>query len=177
VLYELRDDLDETQTIVLDGTHGATIKWVHLEPVAYLKRPSFLQWLARFLVRRLSGWLFFGLLTTIIGGSLYNSGLPMVREFDNTFLGIRLPFVIVCGIAIPWLPYTVRRLYAGKLWSTQATFLRVIGIPSFLMCRALHRRLRPGTSHVEHSQQHSQQHPVHSKDGEQDWRTTTAESD
>lgn len=127
------DDLDETQIIVLDGAFGASIKWDRLERVAFLKRPTILQLLARFFIRGFSGWFVMGLLITIIGGSLYSSALQRGDYISlmagQAFLGMGLPLFIPCALAIPFLPKIVRRLYAGKLWATQAAFFGVTGIP------------------------------------------------
>jgi hypothetical protein len=133
-----KDHLGETQIIVLDGAFGAAIKWERLERVAFLKRSTLLQLFARFLIRGFSGWFFFGLIMTIIGGIVYN--LDTTDEYGNTtsgagqaagksLLGTGLPFLILSVPVIPFLPGIVRRLYAGKLWATQAAFFGVTGIP------------------------------------------------
>lgn len=116
---------DETQIIVLDGAFGAAIKWKHLKPVAFMKRATILQVMARFLVRGFSLWFFYGFLMTIIGGALNSSS----EGAGNAMLAAGLPILIPCLIAMPFLPTMVRRLYAGKLWATQATFFGVCGIP------------------------------------------------
>ena len=116
--------LDETQVIVLDGAFGAAIKWERLEPVAFMKRATLLQVIARILVRGFSVWFFYGLLLTIIGGAIdsYTPGA------GRAMLGAGLPVLIPCLIAMPFLPTMVRRLYAGKLWATQAAFFGVQGV-------------------------------------------------
>jgi hypothetical protein len=118
---------DETQIIVLDGAFGASIKWKCLKPVAFMKRATLLQVVARILVRGFSVWFFYGLILTIIGGAI-NSYAPSTGTGD-AMLGAGLPVLIPCLIAIPFLPTMVRRLYAGKLWATQAAFFGVQGIP------------------------------------------------
>lgn len=117
--------LDETQIIVLDGAFGAAIKWERLEPVAFMKRATLLQIIARILVRGFSVWFFYGLILTLAGAAIntYSSGA------GSAMLGAGLPVLIPCLIAIPFLPTLVRRLYAGKLWATQAAFFGVEGIP------------------------------------------------
>lgn len=117
--------LDETQIIVLDGAFGAAIKWERLEPVAFMKRATLLQIIARILVRGFSVWFFYGLILTLIGAAI-NSYSPGA---GSATLGAGLPVLIPCLIAIPFLPTLVRRLYAGKLWATQAAFFGVEGIP------------------------------------------------
>jgi hypothetical protein len=117
--------LDETQIIVLDGAFGAAIKWERLEPVAFMKRATLLQIIARIMVRGFSVWFFYGLILTFIGAAI-NSYSPGA---GSATLGAGLPVLIPCLIAIPFLPTLVRRLYAGKLWATQAAFFGVQGIP------------------------------------------------
>lgn len=119
------DPSDETQIIVLDGAFGAAIKWERLEPVAFMKRATLLQVIARILVRGFSVWFFYGLILTLIGAAI-NSYSPGA---GSATLGAGLPVLIPCLIAIPFLPTLVRRLYAGKLWATQAAFFGVQGIP------------------------------------------------
>jgi hypothetical protein len=122
---EKADPSDETQIIVLDGAFGAAIKWERLEPVAFMKRATLLQMIARILVRGFSVWFFYGLVLTLIGAAI-NSYSPGA---GSATLGAGLPVLIPCLIAIPFLPTLVRRLYAGKLWATQAAFFGVEGIP------------------------------------------------
>lgn len=117
--------LDETQIIVLDGAFGAAIKWERLEPVAFMKRATLLQMIARILVRGFSVWFFYGLLMVIIGG-IFNGLSP---GGGTGMLAAGLPILIPCLVAMPFLPSMVRRLYAGKLWATQAAFFGVQGIP------------------------------------------------
>ena len=119
------DASDETQIIVLDGAFGAAIKWGRLEPVAFMKRATLLQLIARILVRGFSVWFLYGLVFTLIGAAI-NSYSPGA---GSGLLGAGLPVLIPCLITIPFLPTLVRRLYAGKLWATQAAFFGVQGIP------------------------------------------------
>jgi hypothetical protein len=116
--------LDGTQIIVLDGAFGAAIKWEQLEPVAFMKRATAWQSFARFLVRGFSVWFLYGLTMLII--SVFMNALGS----DGTAaMAAGLPILIPCLIAVPFLPTMVRRLYAGKLWATQAAFFGIAGIP------------------------------------------------
>lgn len=131
---------DETQMIVLDGAFGASIKWESLDPVAFLKRPTGSEMFARFLVRGFPGWFLTGLAFTIAGASYHLLVCSMLGASGTClknpgaiaggpYLGVGLTFLILCVMVMALLPRIIRRLYAGKLWSTQAAFFGVTGIP------------------------------------------------
>jgi hypothetical protein len=101
----------ENDTVILDGAHGAAIRWKSFAPVAYLIRASWKRLLANTLFR--SSPLVF--ITAI--------SLILLRVFSP--IGELL--LVVSLITILASPYLVRLQYGGKLWGTQAWFFGVEG--------------------------------------------------
>lgn len=122
--------LDETQIIVLDGAVGAFIQWESLEPVAFLKRPTVWQKSARGSIRGILPFLMSGFILTVMGVSRNNpAASDAERNTAVTYLMVGLFFLIPSFLATCCLPEVMRRLYAGKLWATQAAFFGISGIP------------------------------------------------
>jgi hypothetical protein len=101
-------------TIILDGAHGAAIRWKSFAPVAYLVRASWKRLLANTLFR-ISPLVFFVAITLL---SL---------SFAIGYAPIATLLLLVSLVPILAAPYLVRLQYGGKLWGTQAWFFGVEG--------------------------------------------------
>jgi hypothetical protein len=115
---------DDTEIIVLDGAFGASIKWEELEPVAFMKRATPWQTVARFFIRGFSVWFSTGVAMSVAG-----IVMNVLGDDGTAYMASGFPVLILCLIAIPFLPTFVRRMYAGKLWATQAALFGIAGIP------------------------------------------------
>ena len=105
-------------TIIIDGSFAATIRWDEFIPVDYRRKLSIFGSVARVLYRFSPATLIFGFILTFIG----------IRQARI----VGLVLIASATIAFACSPYIVRRLYQydSKTWSTQPCFFGIEGYVS-----------------------------------------------
>jgi hypothetical protein len=92
--------------------------------VAFMKRATPWQTVTRFFIRGVSVWFSTGVAMSVAG-----IVMNVLGDDGTAYMASGFPVLILCLIAIPFLPTFVRRMYAGKLWATQAALFGIAGIP------------------------------------------------
>ncbi|KAI0175862.1 hypothetical protein GGR52DRAFT_538493 [Hypoxylon sp. FL1284] len=134
----------DDQTVILDGTFGATIQWDRMEQVAFYKRRTVARTIAIVAVRALPTYLLAGLVMTITAtlplggsGSDYSENLSYYRR-DSVSPGLQGLLAVGIVVLIPAIiitllaPIMLWDLYRGKFWSTQALLIGMEGVPENL---------------------------------------------
>ena len=101
--------IGDNDTIILDGAHGAAIRWKAFTHVAVLTRDSWRRFFVRYAFRS-SFWFF------VTGASFIASRVHSLMAIGGIFLAIALIFILLS-------PYLIHILYTGKIWDQQAWFL------------------------------------------------------
>ncbi|KAI1779817.1 hypothetical protein F4818DRAFT_154610 [Hypoxylon cercidicola] len=144
----------DDQTVTLDGTFGATIRWNRMDQVAFYKRPTIARTFAKIVVRALPIYLIAGLAMVISAAELQSAfghesgpgGLSGFSGFGSSFssrsnpggnattalLAVGLVFLIPAAIMSLLAPAMLWGLYRGKFWSTQALLIGIEGVPDNL---------------------------------------------
>lgn len=134
--------LHDTNIIVLDGAFGAFIEWEKLRPVAFLKRPSNLQKLARAFIRVILFYLVFGLALTATGAHFRNistvlpnekrslSNNSLLDDFNSTTDGFDFPSNITNTTAEATKHFSD---YNATMGSALLAFGLIFFLPSILL--------------------------------------------
>lgn len=119
------NDATTTQTVVLDGVHGASICWSKLAPVPFIKRQTVTRRITKVMLPKMPFIFVFALFYLAIYALAY-IGDPK-NPVAVAFLAISS---IVTGSCFAFLlasPYLLKDLFYGKFWSTQARFYGIEG--------------------------------------------------
>ena len=100
--------IGDNDTVILDGAHGAAIRWKAFTHVAVLTRDSWSRFFVRYAFRS-SFWLF------VWGASFVATQRHDLMVVGGIFLAIALVFILLS-------PYLIHILYTGKFWGQQAWF-------------------------------------------------------
>lgn len=118
------NDAPETQTVVLDGVHGASICWSKLAPVPFIKRQTVTRRVTKVLLPKLPVIFAFALFILIVIASTYTSDAD---EIVKAFLALSSVVTGACFAFFLASPYLLKNLFYGKFWSTQARFYGIEG--------------------------------------------------
>ncbi|KAF2178160.1 hypothetical protein K469DRAFT_695699 [Zopfia rhizophila CBS 207.26] len=110
----------DNSKVLLDGAYGASIRWNHLETVAFIKRDTALRTVGKIAVR--TSPLYFSL-----GVFLVATGREFRMRGPNPILIIGAILLASSLLAIFVSPYLLFKIYLGKFWSTQAWFFGIEG--------------------------------------------------
>jgi len=119
------DEEISTQTVVLDGVHGASICWSELAPVPFVKRATS--------IRRLTSMTLPGIPFIFLLGLFYLLTGTYYRIWDGSNVvndATVAVYSIVTAVSLAILlasPYLLKNLFYGKFWSTQARFYGIEG--------------------------------------------------
>jgi len=120
-----------TQTVVLDGVHGASICWSKLAPVPFIKRQTVTRRITKVLLPKMPFIFVIALFYLAINALTYVSAVetPNVDPDAGTiaFLAISSAVAATCFGFLLASPYLLKNLFYGKFWSTQARFYGIEG--------------------------------------------------
>ena len=102
----------DNDTVIIDGSYAAAIRWKAFAHVANLTRDSWRRFFFRYAFRSTS-YLF------IAGISLLSAG---AAGSGSVYIGVGAFLLTIALCLILGAPYIIRTLYTGKLWGTQAWF-------------------------------------------------------
>lgn len=114
----------KTQTVVLDGVHGASICWSKLAPVPFIKRQTVARRMTKVLLPKLPVIFTFALFILIIIASTYTSDAAATTK---AFLALSSVVAGSCFAFFLASPYLLKNLFYGKFWSIQARFYGIEG--------------------------------------------------
>jgi hypothetical protein len=132
------DDGPNTQTVVLDGVHGASICWSKLAPVPFIKRQTVTRRITLVLLPKMPFIFIVALFYLIIYALAYVSSLPSEnassqspqQDPDTASLAFTIISSAIAASCFAFLlasPYLLKNLFYGKFWSTQARFYGIEG--------------------------------------------------
>jgi hypothetical protein len=120
-----------TQTVVLDGVHGASICWSELAPVPFIKRQTVTRRITKVLLPKVPSIFVFALFYLIIYAWAYAIAVKSADADPGTtttaFLAISSAVAGLCFAFLLGSPYLLKDLFYGKFWSTQARFYGIEG--------------------------------------------------
>jgi len=124
------DDGPNTQTVVLDGVHGASICWSKLAPVPFIKRQTVTRRITQVLLPKTPFIFVVALFYLIIYAWTYVISQDLRNGPDTNALAFTVISSVVAAPCFAFLlasPYLLKNLFYGKFWSTQARFYGIEG--------------------------------------------------
>ena len=119
-----------TQTVVLDGVHGASICWSKLAPVPFIKRQTVTRRITQVLLPKTPFIFVVALFYLIIYAWTYVISQDLRNGPDTNALAFTVISSVVAAPCFAFLlasPYLLKNLFYGKFWSTQARFYGIEG--------------------------------------------------
>jgi hypothetical protein len=114
--------IGDNQTVILDGAHGATIRWKSLAPVAFSRRKTFYRDVMKIALRGSPLWFIIGLITLATGASAPHFGSKL-----NPAVTPGLVIFLLAMIVVLTSPVLLLATYRGKFWGTQSWFFGIEG--------------------------------------------------
>jgi len=114
--------IGDNQTVILDGAHGATIRWKSLAPVAFSRRKTFYRDAMKIALRGSPLWFIIGLITLATGASA-----PQFGSKFNPAVTPGLVIFLLAMIVVLTSPILLLATYRGKFWGTQSWFFGIEG--------------------------------------------------
>jgi hypothetical protein len=114
--------IGDNQTVILDGAHGATIRWKSLAPVAFSRRKTFSRDAMKIALRGSPLWFIIGLITLATGASAPHSGSKF-----NPAVTPGLVIFLLAMVVVLTSPILLLATYRGKFWGTQSWFFGIEG--------------------------------------------------
>ncbi|KAK8029308.1 hypothetical protein PG991_006364 [Apiospora marii] len=148
----------DDETVILDGAYGATIRWNSMEPVYFFTRRTWKRTFSQWVLRSNPGWLAIWIALALNTAAIVVGADTAAKQRnagtnDNarnndlqpsnsnptgasstqiwTLVIIMFFLFVTIGISLA-APAMIRKLYIGKFWDTQASFVGMEGVPSDL---------------------------------------------
>lgn len=106
--------LGQDDTVILDGAHGAAIRWDRFIPVITLGQETRRHLAVRYIARSMPLLFLLGLMYTIIGAPLTANAVAVVTP--------RAILLALGGVIVLLLPYLLRLIYSTKVHDSQPLF-------------------------------------------------------
>ncbi|KAL1387662.1 hypothetical protein HDK64DRAFT_328493 [Phyllosticta capitalensis] len=156
----------EKDKVLLDGAYGASITWKSMKPHAFIVKQTLMRKITKILLRGSPVYLILSVMGVANLSISYQTERQYISSHLITFLFVLsiiflFPAVVI-ALAAPWM---LRKVYRGKFWSTQASFIGVEGVPADIgECEKRlfgynHGRLQwsaAGSVHSRHHHRHSE---------------------
>ncbi|KAK8154625.1 hypothetical protein IWX90DRAFT_61387 [Phyllosticta citrichinensis] len=121
----------EKDKVLLDGAYGASITWKSMKPHAYIVKQTLMRKIMKILLRGSPAYLVLSLLWVANLSIAYRDERKYVSHNFVAFLSaLSLSFLVPAVLVALCGPWMLRKVYRGKFWSTQASFIGVEGIPA-----------------------------------------------
>ncbi|KAK7509747.1 hypothetical protein IWZ03DRAFT_418882 [Phyllosticta citriasiana] len=121
----------EKDKVLLDGAYGASITWKSMKPHAYIVKQTLMRKIMKILLRGSPGYLVLSLIWVANLSIAYHDERKYFSHRLVEFLFVLSLLFLVPAILIALCaPWMLRKVYRGKFWSTQASFIGVEGVPA-----------------------------------------------